>query len=199
MTVVTISRQLGSLGFEVANAAAERLQFRLVQRELINEAARRAGVPDLALATIDELGLLGLKPTIQEQRAYHRALVQVMDELANEGRYVIVGRAGQAILHGRAGALHVRVIAPMSLRIERIMQRQAISAEAAKAQIEASDHSRRVFLRRFYASDWDSAELYDLVINTEKIDPHTAAELICDVLSRQGGNNTSEKKHVCID
>lgn len=199
MTVITISRQLGSLGFEVAQAAADRLQFRVVQRELINEAARRAGVPDLALATIDELGLLGLKPTIQEQRAYHRALVQVMDELANEGRYVIVGRAGQAILHGRAGALHVRVIAPMRLRIERLMERHSITAEAAKAQIEASDHSRRAFLRRFYASDWDSPELYDLLINTEKIDPPTAAAIICEVLSRQSAELPSEKKHVCLD
>lgn len=196
MTVVTISRQLGSLGCEVAQAIAERLQFRVVYREIINEAARRAGMPDLALHTIDELGLLGMKPTLQEQRAYHRALVQVMNELADEGRYVIVGRAGQAILHGRAGALHVRVISPMNLRIERLMQEHSISVEAAKAQIEASDRSRRAFLKRFYASDWDSPELYDLVINTEKIDPITAAGIICEVMSSQG---TPEKKNACID
>jgi cytidylate kinase len=198
MTVVTISRQLGSLGCEVARAIAERLQFRVVYREIINEAARRAGMPDLALHTIDELGLLGMKPTLQEQHAYHRALVQVMNELADEGRYVIVGRAGQAILHGRAGALHVRVISPMNLRIERLMQEHSISVEAAKAQIEASDRSRRAFLKRFYASDWDSPELYDLVINTEKIDPETAAGVICEIMSSQG-TQSSEKKNACID
>lgn len=198
MTVVTISRQLGSLGCEVAQAIADRLEFRVVYREIINEAARRAGMPDLALHTIDELGLLGMKPTLQEQRAYHRALVQVMNELADEGRYVIVGRAGQAILHGRAGALHVRVISPISLRIERLMQEHSISVEAAKAQIEASDRSRRAFLKRFYASDWDSPELYDLVINTEKIDPKTAAGIICEVMSSQG-TQSSEKKNACID
>jgi len=198
MTVVTISRQLGSLGCEVARAIAERLQFRVVYREIINEAARRAGMPDLALHTIDELGLLGMKPTLLEQHAYHRALVQVMNELADEGRYVIVGRAGQAILHGRAGALHVRVISPMNLRIERLMQEHSISVEAAKAQIEASDRSRRAFLKRFYASDWDSPELYDLVINTEKIDPETAAGVICEIMSSQG-TQSSEKKNACID
>lgn len=198
MTVVTISRQLGSLGCEVARAIAERLQFRVVYREIINEAARRAGMPDLALHTIDELGLLGMKPTLQEQHAYHRALVQVMNELADEGRYVIVGRAGQAILHGRAGALHVRVISPMNLRIERLMQEHSISVEAAKAQIEASDRSRRAFLKRFYASDWDSPELYDVVINTEKIDPETAAGVICEIMSSQG-TQSSEKKNACID
>lgn len=199
MTVVTISRQLGSLGCEVAQAAATRLQFRLVYREVINEAARRAGVPDVALHTIDELGLLGIKPTLEQQHAYHRALVQVMNELADEGRYVIVGRAGQAILHGRAGALHVRVITPMHLRIERLIEEQGINADAAKAQIEASDRSRRTFLRKFYASDWDSPDLYDLVINTEKIDPRAAAAIICEVLSRQTADPNSEKLHVCID
>ena len=198
MTVVTISRQLGSLGCEVAQAIAERLEFRVVYREIINEAARRAGMPGLALHTIDELGLLGMKPTLQEQHAYHRALVQVMNELADEGRYVIVGRAGQAILHGRAGALHVRVISPMNLRIERLMQEHSISVEAAKAQIEASDRSRRAFLKRFYASDWDSPELYDVVINTEKIDPETAAGVICEIMSSQG-TQSSEKKNACID
>jgi cytidylate kinase len=199
MTVVTISRQLGSLGREVAQAAGQRLQYRVVYRELINEAARRAGVPDLALHTIDELGLLGMKPTVQEQRAYHRAMVQVMNELADEGRYIIVGRAGQAILHGRMGALHVRVISPASVRIERLMAEYAIPAEAAKAQIEASDRSRRAFLRRFYASDWDSPELYDLVINTEKIDPGAAAALICEAISHMLSHSLSEKTNACVE
>ena len=69
MAVVTISRLLGSLGYETAEMLAMRTE-RLVGRELINQAAKRAGAPDVALAMIDELNLLGLKPAPEDMQSY---------------------------------------------------------------------------------------------------------------------------------
>ncbi len=178
MSTITVSRQLGSLGYDVASAVAERLGYRLVQREVIIQAARRAGAPEVALAAIDELGLLKMSPSPQASLAYHRAVKQVMEEMAAEGNVVIVGRAGQVILHGQPEVLHVRVIAPKPVRVERIMRRYNISVEAAEAQVEASDRYRRNYLKRFYHARWDDPELYDLVINTEHLSPEAAAELI---------------------
>ncbi len=63
MDVITISRQLGSLGFEVGKIAAEQLDYRLVWRDLINQAASLAGAPEVALAMFDEFNLLGIEPT----------------------------------------------------------------------------------------------------------------------------------------
>ena len=62
MSAITISRQMGSRGRQIAFIVAETLGFTLVWRELINEAARRTGTPEVALAAIDELGLLGICP-----------------------------------------------------------------------------------------------------------------------------------------
>jgi hypothetical protein len=62
MAVITISRQMGSLGREISEEIARSLNYRVVWREVINEAAKRAGAPDVALATIDELDLLGIRP-----------------------------------------------------------------------------------------------------------------------------------------
>src|SRR5512143_2128601 len=98
MAIVTISRQLGSLGSEVARLVAERLGYRLVWRELINQAARRSGAPEAALAAIDDLGLLDICPSPQACQAYRDALKQVIEELALEGNCVILGRAGQVLL-----------------------------------------------------------------------------------------------------
>jgi len=183
MAAITVSRQLGSLGFEVAQTAADLLGYRLVWRDLINQAARIAGSPEAALAAIDDLGLLGICPSPEACQAYRQAVQQIMQELANQGNVVIIGRAGQMILGGWPEVLHVRVIAPRPLRIERVAERQEISLECALAQIEASDRRRRSYLKRFYNVQWDDPNLYDLVINTAHLAPTAAAQLITQTLT----------------
>lgn len=182
MNVITISRQLGSLGDEVAEEVAKRLGFRVVCRELINQAAHRAGAPEMALAAIDDLGLLDLRPSHRARKAYQAAVKSVMYELAGEGQVVIVGRAGQVILADWPGVLHVKVIAPFELRARRVAQAQGISLEAARSQVETSDASRRSYLRRYYQARWDNPELYDLIVNTARLEPAQAACLVCQAL-----------------
>lgn len=179
MAVVTISRQMGSMGFEIGNLVADSLGYRIVWRELINEAALRAGAPDVALAVIDELGLLGVTPTAKKSDAYLQAVNAVVLELAGKGNVVLIGRAGQRILADFPGTLHVRLIAPLDQRVQRVAQQQNIPPEAARAQIEASDQHRRQYLKRFYHADWEDPSLYDLVINTGRISCEAACELIC--------------------
>ena len=70
MPVVTLSREMGSGGNDIAQAVAGRLGLRLVGREIINQAAIQAGVPEVALAEIDELGLLGMRPSAAALRIY---------------------------------------------------------------------------------------------------------------------------------
>lgn len=179
MAVVTISRQLGSLGREVAALAAAHLGCRMVQRDVINEAARRASTPEVAISIIDELNLLKLTPTAKARRAYCDAMLQVMRELAQTGNVIIVGRAGQVILRDFPGAAHVRIIAPERLRVERLAERLSITQTAAQAQIEASDRSRSEYLKSYYQVAWEDPELYDLVINTAYVSVATATDIVC--------------------
>jgi len=179
MDVITISRQLGSLGFQVGQAVAAKLNYRLVWRELINQAAIRSGAPEVALAMIDELNLLGLAPTANQFKAYIDDVDQVIHELAAEGGIVIVGRGGQVVLRHNPRVLHIRVVSSLDVRIKRICSFRGISAEAATAQIETSDRSRKNYLRRAYQVDWEDPALYDLVVNTDRMSLPTAAEIIC--------------------
>jgi cytidylate kinase len=183
VAAITISRELGSLGRQVAQLAAEKLGYRLVWRDLINQAAIRAGAPEMALAAIDELGLLGLTPSLKERRAYSQAMQRVIEELVSGGNVVILGRAGQALLRDRAAVLHVRIIAPVPVRAERISREKGVSLDAALAQIQASDRSRYKYLRRFYRLRWDDPKLYDLVINTANLTPEAAALLVAQALA----------------
>ncbi|MGC9521551.1 MAG: AAA family ATPase [Anaerolineae bacterium] len=178
MPAITISRQMGSLGTQIARQIADRLGYKMVWREVINEAACRACAPEVALAVIDDLGLLGARPSFRARRAYQNAVAQVMAEWAEEGEIVIVGRAGQVILGERDDIMHVRIIAPLSLRIERMAEEQDIPTPAAKARVEESDRSRRHYLRRYYHVDWNDPELYDLTLNTQRLSIATAADLV---------------------
>ena len=182
MSVITISRQLGSLGTTLGRLVASRLEYRLVHRELINQAARLVSSPDMALATIDELGLLGIEPDKTEQQAYLNAVETVMKTLVQEGNTIIVGRAGQVILQNVPDVLHVRVIAPKKVRIQRIVKAHHISIQAATAQIEDSDHFRADYLSSFYHIRWDDPALYHLVINTGQMDLETSAEVVCSAV-----------------
>jgi cytidylate kinase len=179
MATITISRQLGSQGDEIAQAVAERLGYRVIYRELINQAARRAETPTMALAMIDVLGLLDTQPSAQEVEAYQAAMRQIIQEWAEHGNVIIIGRAGCVLLGDRRNVLHVRIVAPLAQRIERIARRQTISLEAARAQVEASDQARRTYVQHYLQADWDDPQLYDLVLNIGKSTVDAAAELIC--------------------
>jgi cytidylate kinase len=181
---ITLSRQIGSQGCAIANAIKDRLGYRLAWRDLINEAGKRAGTPEMALDCIDELGFFGMTASSKTRASYKQAMEEVIRELARDGNVIIIGRAGQAILRGCPHVLHVRVIAPAQLRAERIAKQHDLSISGAMAQIEASDRTRRLYLKRFYNVRWDDPELYDLIINTGSICPETASVLIAEAVSR---------------
>ena len=191
MKSITVSRQLGSLGTDVARAIAEHFGYRLVNRELINQAARLAGTPEVALATIDELGLFGIRPKAREREAYCRAVAEVVEDLIADEPLVILGRAGQAVLKDHPDVFHVRVVAHVGVRAKRLGEKQGIPLEAATAQILASDESRRKYLRQYYRLDWDNPENYDLVLNTNRLGYVEAAIIVCQALSHCSPSNPS--------
>lgn len=192
MTIITVSRLLGSLGDEIAKKVAEHFNYRLVNRDLINLAARQSGASVAALADIDELGLLGFQPSTQECHAYQQAIRRILREIAGKGEAVILGRGGQVVLREWPGSLHVRIIAPLELRIQRVAQKQGIEPAAAQAQIEASDRARLKYLRRCHKVNWNEPGLYDLVLNTRQLNPDQAAEIICFAYQHQSYHDARE-------
>lgn len=187
MAIITVSRQLGSLGCDIANSAAQQLGYRVVWRGLINQAARQARTPEMALEMLDELGLLGIKPSSSAEKAYLDAIRELIEELARADNVMIVGRGGQAVLRGWPNTLHLRIIAPLEVRVQRLVERHAIPAKAALAQIRASDRRRKRFVEHAYHVDWNDPALYDLMINTASLDVPRSASLICHVVSSMTG------------
>ncbi len=181
MPVITISRQLGTNGNAVAAAVAEKLKVPLLGRDLINQAARRAGVPELALAALDDLGLLEMRPKREARQAYRESLAKLAQEIADTGNAVIVGRNVQMILKDRPDVLHVHIIAPEAMRLQRVMVAYRCSEEAARARIAAADAVRSRMFRAIHGTKRADMACCDLVINMAKLTVEDAADIIVQV------------------
>jgi cytidylate kinase len=187
MAVITVSRQLGSWGYDIVNSVAQQLGYRVAGKGLINQAARQARTPEMALEMLDELGLLGVKPSLSAEKAYLEAIRELIEEFARADNVLIVGRGGQAVLQGWPNTLHIRIIAPLDVRVRRLVRRQAIPEEAALAQIRTSDRRRKRFVQRAYHVDWADPALYDLVLNTAALNVARSASLICHTVNSLAG------------
>lgn len=178
MGAITISRQMSSQGDALAAQVARRLGWRHVGRELINQAAVGAGVPDVALAEIDELGIFGLRPSPAAWQAYHHQVQQIIRTLAAEGQVVIVGRGGQMVLQDCPDVLHVRVVAPFDQRVARLQETRHLPVAAAEAIIEKSMEARARYIIQSYDVVLDDPSLYHLILNTGLLGLPQAVDLV---------------------
>ncbi len=180
MTVITISREFGSDGDRIAQDVAQALDYHFVDRKLIGAIIGQYGYVefDREYTTL---------PTFWErldvQREKERDVVvsmlnQVIRAIAHHGHAVILGRSGFEVLAGFVDVLHVRLQAPFQVRVQREMAQQHLSLEAAEALVKKNDKVRVGFVEEFYRVPWNSIQAFDLVINTGKLDPDLATEMI---------------------
>lgn len=182
---VTISREYGSGGGEVARRLAARLGWQLVDHEVVAEVARDLGMsPDEAEEHDEQVegfvarllvSLQAIEPNVlvspplaqpHDAQAYHAAVCRVVKAAVAQGPVVIVGRAGQRVLADRRDILHVRVVAPLEQRVRYVAAREGLSEADARARIQQKERDRARYLQTFYAVRPDDPHLYDLTANT---------------------------------
>jgi len=198
--VITISRDLGSGGDEIAFNLCKILGYSYFDKNLMYDAAKKMGVSEGSIIDFSEDSykiksivdkILGRKRRVVTHLKENASIRKTLDEekclevvqtvinnLAGRGKMVIVGRGGQAILKNKANVLHVRIIAPMDVRIDREMAAEGISREDALKAIEENDKAASEFLQTFYNISWDDPINYDIVLNTAKLDYETTSQII---------------------
>lgn len=110
-------------------------------------------------------------------------LESVVKELARSQALVIQGRGSQFFLRDYLQALHVQVVAPLELRVKRVIQDLKLDEEKAKQEIARFNNSARKFVRRYFNTEVEDPIHYDLVINTGRVSFEAAASMIVDALS----------------
>lgn len=207
MSLVTIRGQLGSGASETGRQIADRLQANYVDREIIAEVAARLHreereviakemPPSSFLGRIAEAlgisyafgdGMAGAYLPVGEipldNTRYLQALESVVRELVRSQPLVILGRGSQFILKGYPGILHVLAVAPIEVRVERVMRDLRLDQEAAKLKILRYDSSLREFFKRYFKAEPEDPVHYDLVINTGRFSFQAAASIVVDAVS----------------
>ena len=215
MAIITIRGTLGSGAPEIGKLIADRLHIDYIDREIIAQVAEQIQRPkqDIAAKEMPSGSLLGRISEALERNAYYRAsaylptweipledtqylpaLESVITDNARSGSIVIRGRGSQFILKDLPRALHVLVVAPLDLRVKRIMENSKIEESEVRKMIQRFDSSRRMFTKRYFHAVLEDPINYDLVINTEHLSFEHATSIIIGALSFKDKNSFTQKE-----
>lgn len=199
--VVCISSQDGAGGHEAALLVANALGFRLIDEDIVARAAVEAGVDKDVVADVEQRksvltrlveglgsGWIGAgyamapaeiaghdQPPSDELRGLIRS---VIEDIATAGSVVIVAHAASLALASRDDVLRVHVTASPLTRERRLAAALEIDADEAARTVKQSDAGRADYIKRFYSVSAELPTHYDLVVNTDKVTPESAATLI---------------------
>ncbi len=178
MSVITISRKFGSGGAQIAKDVADSLGYHFADKETIAQLLSQYGYVRFG-QEYDTLP--GFLSRFDSRRAEMVDMLnRVILALAAHDNVVILGRGSFALLTGYADVLNVRTQAPLSFRIRRIMEEQNISPIAAETLVNENDVVRANFIESSYNVRWDSATLFDLVIDTGKVPLQSAVNWLIE-------------------
>ncbi|MEN9975374.1 MAG: hypothetical protein RLZZ282_1380 [Verrucomicrobiota bacterium] len=194
---VTVSRQTGAGAMVVAEELAEFFQRRepgscrwmifdknlaekvLEEHKLPKEIAQF--MPEDRVSTIQDAveEILGLHPS---SRTLRQLTTETMQHLAGLGHVILIGRAANIITQQMPNVFHVRLVAPLDQRVQRVMTLRQLDHQAALRVVQQSDLGRARYLKNHFHSNIDDNLQYDLVINTGRIPHPEVARLIGDAV-----------------
>jgi CMP/dCMP kinase len=170
MNIITVSREYGAGGGEVAHRLAAALGWELLDRELLNQAAAVENIPDADLEGLDEreIGLLDRFRLNPQHLRYMNGLTEAVKQAVARGKVVLVGRGTRQLVGDAPGALHLRLAAPRGWRVLRMALLEGKTPEQALARCLAVERTRERFMRYFFGGT-AQAEQFDLVVNTGRV------------------------------
>jgi cytidylate kinase len=202
--VLTINREFGSGGGRIAQAIAERLGWKLLDRDIIDAIAYAAHVDSNVVRHYDEHVDSWLR-RINQQAMRSAALAaglelgedsvfdaeqmvkisrKIIEQANSDGNCVIVGRGAQCVLQHKPDVYHVFVYAPLKERILRLRTRLENGANIEQ-RIRTVDEERAKYMHEYFGKSWCSPHLYDLMISSRG-DEKATARVIVYAMTGQG-------------
>jgi cytidylate kinase len=199
MSIVAISDTLGSRGDVMGRELARRLGWQFADREIIAKAAEQFGEAVGELQQVTEESPSLWERFTDSKRRYLLYIEASVFEMAVRDRVVIVGHGAAIMLRDIRHALRVRVSAPERERVERVRQTHGLTENAALGAVRDSDSERASRMRYLYHVDMDDAFLYDLTINSERIDVDDGVRLITEALTLERVQTTDQTREEAMD
>ncbi len=180
--VITIGRQYGSNGHDIAKKLSERLGIHYYDKELIKIAGERKNISYEELLKVDEKRANPWRYPVEDEVQMERQFrfepmndvlfytqAEIIKGLASKEDCIIVGRCADDILKGTEGCRSVFIHAPFDKRVERIMERASIDEREASALVKKIDKQRRYYYNYFTDKKWEDMTQYDICLNSGSI------------------------------
>ncbi|MBW1712634.1 MAG: cytidylate kinase family protein [Deltaproteobacteria bacterium] len=180
MAIITISYQAGSLGAEIARGLSADLGYKLIDREDFVSLAKKYD-PELAakLEKVDQPKGLGFfQRLFFSSPVYLSFFEALIFELASQQEVIIIGRGAQIVLADQAQVFRVRVVAPTHRRVLHMRQEHNLSIDDALEFINKHDRHQRDMVRRIFEREPRDWALYDMVLNTNRLDTQAGVNTI---------------------
>ncbi len=200
--VITIGRQFGSGGYEIAKKLACKLGYSFYDKELLKKAAKDSGLCEEVFNDFDEkptssflyslvmdpYSAMSFQPGSMEMPLNHKVFLAAFDtikKIASEESCVIVGRCADYALENHDNCINIFIYAPMEQRIERVTERLQLKPDKAKDKIVRTDKQRSSYYNYYTNKKWGAVGSYDICIDSSLLGIDGTVDLIIDILNHK--------------
>jgi cytidylate kinase len=207
--IVTIEREYGCGGGEIAELLAKELGWKLWDQLLTEAIAKMAECPKAVVEVREERtdplyyrlfksflrgsyegSINAHKLKVVDSESILKMTERVVQKAAKDGNSVIVGRGAQHFLRNREDALRVFLYAPREAKVQRLLTRGKSEGEAEQL-VDSVDQERADFIQKYFGVEWPNRAIYHTMINTAMGDK-AVVQVILDVMKvRDSGSGGS--------
>lgn len=203
--LVTVSREFGAGGSEVAAELGRRLDWPVLDQDIVHRVAARLRLDRRTVEHFDEhppslvarIATVLVVPQpdlysfpVEGELPSHDTIATttraVIEEMGASPPLIVVGHGAQSIFCRREDVLHLRLVAPVAVRLKRVMARLNVDAAFAGTLIHRADRDRQAYVQRYFHKDWRSDQLYTLQINTGHVTIPEAVGLVESIVRSRG-------------
>ncbi len=193
--IITIGRQHGSSGREIARLLAEKLNYKCYDKEIVDEAANHSDFSRDLIDAFDEkrmsafilhAGGYGLNENFRLNMQVVSAQFEAMRNIAEKGNCIFVGRCADYILRDHDDLISVFILGDMDERLKCLERRQGLDEVEARKKIKEVDKDRSSFYRYYSDQTWGDAQNYDMCINSSKLGVEGTVQVILDYIKARG-------------
>ncbi|NCC87853.1 MAG: cytidylate kinase-like family protein [Clostridia bacterium] len=191
--IISISREYGSGGHEIGEKFAKKLYVPFYDRSLSEIAASNIGIDNSKIEELDEKAASSFMYSLVMNNAFinnasstnmtaqDRMFAEqsrLIEEYAQKGSCVIVGRCSDYILRDNPDCIHIFICASIHSRVQRIMQKKSLSESNATALVRKTDKARASYYQHYTSKKWGSPTSYDICINTDSSSLNDVVDLL---------------------
>lgn len=189
--IISVSREFGSGGHEIARQVAEAMQLEFVDRSIIEMIAKEKLVDADNLHPYDETTRFVPRRTVRGHSSSPEETIAQMQfeflkkKAAAGDSFVVVGRCAETVLKDFEGLTSIFVLGDHDRKLARVMEVYGLNEKDAKAKMTRHDRNRKAYHNRHSEGKWGDSRMYDLCINSSTLGMDKTVEVLEQYLQKR--------------